>query len=96
MKAKDVLDCILYRANRGLNIEDVRQIVVPENNDVYCPQTEEWWLDNVGGLPAGPIDGGEYIMLYNEDWLYTDRENFVPDEEIELFDGRVYLYKVED
>ena len=95
MKALEVLDCIMYMDLSG---EDLVKIEVPDENDEWNPQNEEWWLSEVGGLPPAPIEAGTYLLMWPNDardWLQTGSENFMPDAEIEMGDGIYYLYKLE-
>ena len=96
MKALQILDCILYQ---GLSGEDLNIIDVPEENDEFTPQDEEWWMMTLGGYPPSPVEAGKYLCLYPNDardWLQTSNENYLPDTEVEVGDSIVYLYKIED
>ena len=96
MKAIEILDCILYM---GISGEDLYRIEVPAEDDEYTPQTEEWWMDMVGGVPPKPIPNGNYIIFYPTspcEWLRNDDIDYKPDYEIEHESGNFYLYKMED
>lgn len=74
MLAKDVLEWI---CKSSINGEFLNLIDIPEKEE----QTEEWWIDTFGGLPAHVIPEGKYLYFYTSQIDYFD---FEPDAEIEL------------
>ena len=96
MKAAELLDCIIYMDLCG---EDLTKLEVPTEDDEWTPQTEEWWVNEIGAAPPAPISAGIYLLYYPNDamdWLQTSTSNFAPDAEVNVGGAVFYLYKLED
>lgn len=101
MKAKEILKWICKESIEGeyLNIIDI-----PDENDEWNPQTEEWWTNQFGALPPAPVPAGEYLYYYRCDggacdWITDEHgNNCQPDVEVEVVEtgDSIYLYRLED
>lgn len=96
MKAIEILDWI---CNESIEGEFLGIVNVP----VWWEQSEEWWLQEFGGVPPYAIGEGKYLYYYTSqipDEVCYAGCYIEPDAEIELstedgFDF-INLYKVED
>ena len=101
MKAKQILEWIVSESVSG---EDLGFVDVPDENDAFTPQNEEWWLNFCGGLPPKAIPAGHYLYYYREqyDEITDEHGNIMePDAEVELsgnngYFSPMYLYLIED
>lgn len=97
MKATEILKWI---TEESINGEFLNTVNVPAEGEQPWNQNEMWWLGMFGGMPAGPIEQGEYLYYYRSaipDKIHTnERGYFEPDEEIELVGDNdyIYLYKL--
>ena len=91
MKAIDILNCLI---EMGVDMKNISTIDVPDYG-----QIEEWWLEQVGGLPPQPIKSGRYLYYYESvisTYLYDKESPWIPSEEIEVGDDYIFLYKIEE
>lgn len=98
MKAIEILNWIVNQRVFGAKLNFIN---VPEGDE----QTEEWWVDNIGGCPPHPISGGTYLYYFESEMeVYDMFDGFgayrEPDALIEIpvavnFDY-IYLYKIDD
>ena len=75
--------------------EDV--LNVPEEGEGENLQNEDWWIENVGGLPPASIPAGSYVCVL--DMMLSDAAQvYQPDAQVEMFgsDSEVLnLYKID-
>ena len=75
--------------------EDV--LNVPEEGEGENLQNEDWWIENVGGLPPASIPAGDYVCVFDT-MLEDETKTYQPDAQVEMFgsDSEVLnLYKIE-
>ena len=97
MKAIQILQ---WAVRQSINFEFLNFVDVPDENDEFMPQTEEWWQNFCGGCPPGPIAAGKYLYFYsdNYDEINYDGEYekvFEPDAIVEVDGTEIYLYMIE-
>lgn len=101
MKARNILKWVV---KESINGEFLGMVIVPNEGDEEWEQNEQWWIDMFGGVPAGPIEEGEYLYFYSSqipDGIHTDAFGYAePDAQIELPQRHgwdyINLYKLED
>ncbi len=97
MKTKDILCWVV---NECVNGEDIGIIDVPEEDDAFVCQDEEWWIETFGAYPPSAIEAGKYLYYYRSaisEWIKDEYGNYQePDAEIEIGDDYAYLYKIND
>lgn len=100
MKAIQILQ---WAVKNSINFEHLNFLDVPSEDDLFSPQTEEWWFNMVGNCPPHPIVEGKYLMFYRSQYDEIDfdgeyTQTFPADAEIEINAGEdtIYLYLIED
>lgn len=76
----NAINILKWVVDNGIDGKSLHFIQVPDER----LQTEDWWWDNVGGLPPSPIRSGLYIYFDTTDERIARADMYVMDEETQV------------
>ena len=90
MNAKQVLEWIV---KESINGELLSFIDVPEEGDNEWEQNEDWWLNEMGGIPPSSVPSGRYLYFYE---AIVDNTLEIADVEIETNGDYILLFRIDE